>query len=133
MNFFFIKFLYTLLFFISIQIATAQVTGKVVDTEDKYPLEYASVAIYDTSSKKLVAGVVTDKEGFFSISNINSGNYYLEASFLGYQAYTIKSIVLNSKGESKDFGILNLVLGRNHLFNYCRFSNKYLSKQNNII
>ncbi|ARV14273.1 outer membrane beta-barrel family protein [Polaribacter sp. SA4-12] len=111
------KWLFLLLTLTLCQFATAQLTGKVVDNEDSYPLEYASVAIYKTLNNKLVVGTVTNKDGIFSISDIKPGNYYLEASFLGYQKNTIKSIVVNKKDEKKDIGIVKLILGSGNQLN----------------
>ncbi|EAR11907.1 TonB-dependent receptor domain protein [Polaribacter irgensii 23-P] len=111
MKTFIVPFICLSFFFASTQSASAQLTGIVVDAQDQYPLEYASVAIYGQASKKLIAGVVTDKEGFFSISNLKSGNYYLEASFLGYQKYSVPSIVIVRNGNPQDFGVLPLQLG----------------------
>ncbi|TXD48426.1 TonB-dependent receptor [Polaribacter sp. IC073] len=107
----------SLLFILSLQSMSAQLTGKVVDKQDNYPLEYASVAIYKTINNKLVIGAVTDKDGNFSIADIKPGNYYLAASFLGYQVNKIPSIIINKKGEKKDFGILKLVLGTGNRLN----------------
>ena len=84
------------LFFIalifSIFSINAQIKGKVVDALDNYPLEYASVAIYKVADKKLVTGVVTNLEGFFTIDAIRPGNYYIEVTFLGYETKVIKMI-----------------------------------------
>ena len=95
------KWLFLLLALTICQVATAQLTGKVVDNEDNYPLEYTSVAIYKTLNKKLVVGTISNKEGVFSISDIKPGSYYLKASFLGYQKNTVKSIVINKKERKK--------------------------------
>jgi hypothetical protein len=111
------KWLFLALTLTMCQVATAQLTGKIVDNEDNYPLEYASVAIYKTLNKKLVVGTVSNKEGSFSLSDIKPGNYYLEASFLGYQIHTIKSIVINKRGEKKDVGIIKLILGSGNQLN----------------
>ncbi|WP_299064685.1 outer membrane beta-barrel family protein [uncultured Polaribacter sp.] len=100
-----------LLFLVVCQFINAQITGKIVDAEDSYPLEYASVALYKTSNKVLATGVVTNGSGQFIIDNVKPGNYYIEASFLGYQLKTINSIVINRKGERKDLGLIKLTLG----------------------
>jgi iron complex outermembrane receptor protein len=107
-----VPLIYFVFFFGSVHSANAQLSGIVVDAQDQYPLEYASVAIYGRSNNKLIAGVVTDKDGVFSITNLKAGDYYLEASFLGYQKYSIPSIVFAGNGNSQDFGVLPLQLGR---------------------
>ncbi len=99
------------------KVSFSQIIGKVVDNEDNYPLEYATAALYNQVDKKLVAGVVTNNNGVFSISNIKPGTYYLEASFIGYQVKTISSIVINSKGEKKDIGTIKILLGSGNQLN----------------
>ncbi len=111
------KWMFLLLAFTISQVSIAQLTGEIVDKEDNYPLEYASVAIYKTLNKELVIGTVSNKEGSFSLSDIKPGNYYLEASFLGYQMHTIKSIVIKKKGEKIDVGIIKLTLGSGNQLN----------------
>jgi hypothetical protein len=111
------KCIFLLLTLIICQVSTAQLTGKVIDKDDNYPVEYASVAIYETTSKKLVVGTVTNNQGVFSIADIKPGNYYLETSFLGYQVLNISSILIKSKGENKNVGILKLALGSGNQLN----------------
>ncbi len=98
------------------QIVCAQITGKVVDAEDNYPLEYASIALFNASSKIIVSGVVTNKKGVFAIENIKPGAYYAEISFLGYQLNIQENITVLKTGESISLGVIKLVLGsRNEL------------------
>ncbi|QNM86332.1 TonB-dependent receptor [Polaribacter pectinis] len=108
---------FLVLFLFSIQLISAQIKGKIVDGEDNYPLEYASVALYNSQSKTLINGVVTDNKGQFLITSVKSGTYYIEASFLGYQTKTIQSIVINKNGEFKDVGTIKLSLGTTNQLN----------------
>ena len=50
------------------------VTGKVIDKDNKLPLEYASVAFFSKSENKIVDGGITDANGNFSIT-IKNGVY----------------------------------------------------------
>ena len=70
---------YLLFFLMSIQFVSAQLTGEIRAAEDNYPLEYATVALYQSNNKKLITGVLTSKDGRFLIPEIKPGNYYLEA------------------------------------------------------
>lgn len=109
--------LYLLIFLISTQFITAQIIGKITASEDNYPLEYATTALYESNTKKLITGVVTKKDGRFSIPEIKPGTYYLIASFIGYQSNKIEFIVVNKKQEKKDLGILKLELGTGNELN----------------
>ncbi|PQB07001.1 TonB-dependent receptor [Polaribacter filamentus] len=111
------KYLFLLITLIASQFITAQLTGKIIEANEGYPLQYATIALYKTNNKVLVTGVVTNFEGLFSIEDIKSGNYYIEASFIGYQIKTIKEITINKKGEKKDVGTLTLVLGSGNQLN----------------
>ncbi|WP_445737522.1 outer membrane beta-barrel protein [Mariniflexile sp.] len=88
-----------------------QITGKIQDTADNYPLEYATAALYNQDDKSLVTGVITNIEGVFVIENIKNGRYYLEASFVGYTTKTIQNIEISRSNRKVDLGTINLVLG----------------------
>jgi iron complex outermembrane receptor protein len=105
------KCLFVLITLIASQFTTAQLTGKIIEADERYPLQYATVALYQTNNKALVTGVVTNFDGLFSFADVKPGNYYIEASFMGYQIKIIKAIIMNKKGEKKDVGTLTLVLG----------------------
>ncbi|MFB9055268.1 outer membrane beta-barrel protein [Mariniflexile ostreae] len=89
----------------------AQITGKIEDTSDSYPLEYATAALYNQKDQSLVTGVITDINGAFTIENIKNGHYYLEASFVGYTTKTIRDIEISRGHKKKDLGVIKLVLG----------------------
>ncbi|WP_226789104.1 TonB-dependent receptor [Polaribacter porphyrae] len=101
-------FLFVVLLLIS-QINFAQLTGKIIDANDATPLEYATVALYKKSPKKLITGVITDSNGVFSFDKLKKGNYSIEVSFIGYQPKKVQNIVFS--GTKKDLGILKLSLG----------------------
>lgn len=88
----------------------SQVTGKIVD-ESNSPLEWATAAIYNQETKALVTGVVTDKQGVFVFENLKKGNYYLEASFMGYEVNIIEDISLKNPCQTLDLGRIELKLG----------------------
>ncbi len=61
-------------------IAQYTISGKVVDSETKLPLEGASVFAQNTTS-----GTITDKEGDFNL-RLNRGGYQLIISYTGYES-----------------------------------------------
>ncbi|GAA4939781.1 TonB-dependent receptor [Algibacter agarivorans] len=87
-----------------------QITGKIIDGETNAPLEYATAALYKQNGS-LVTGVVTTMEGTFSLDEVKSGTYYLEASFMGYTSLKTEIIKVNKKGETINSGTLKLILG----------------------
>ena len=89
----------------------SQLTGTIQDTQST-PLEYATVALYNQDTKKIVSGVVTDNNGAFAIDEIEKGTYFLEASFLGYQSTTVRNISIKND-DPIALGVLSLTLGNN--------------------
>ncbi|MGK0328450.1 outer membrane beta-barrel protein [Polaribacter sp.] len=101
-------FLLTLFLYIN-QVGFAQLTGKILDKDDATPLEYATVALYTQSPKKLITGVITNRNGIFIFDKLKKGTYAIEISFIGYQPKKIENIVFS--GDKKDLGLLKLSLG----------------------
>ncbi|GAA4969233.1 TonB-dependent receptor domain-containing protein [Algibacter aquimarinus] len=89
----------------------AQISGRVLDNDDKSVIEYATVALYKQKDNSLVTGVITDVNGVFSIDNITSGKYYLEISFIGYSTNTISDIKVTSRNETVQIGDIALQIG----------------------
>ena len=96
--------------FLSInQVGFSQLTGKISDKDDATLLEYATVALYTQSPKKLITGVITNENGVFIFDKVKKGTYTIEVSFIGYQPKKIENIVFS--GDKKDLGLLKLSLG----------------------
>ena len=89
---FFIKitFLYLLpMFFVFSsfgQNSNFSISGKLLDSISKQPIEYASVAIYKLPDTVLVTGTVSNSKGEFVLNKLISGKYIIKSSFVGYQA-----------------------------------------------
>ncbi|AUD05398.1 TonB-dependent receptor domain-containing protein [Spirosoma pollinicola] len=85
----------------------AKILGYVIDSTLTRVVEFANVALYETTSGKLVDGAVADAKGKFSLTHIAPGSYRLLISFLGYNAKSVDNIVL-TKGQVKDIGVVRL-------------------------
>ena len=103
------NWLFLVLLCVITQFTSAQLTGKIIDSEDSFPLEYGTAALYRQSPKKLITGVVTNEKGVFLFDKIKKGIYTLEISFIGYQPKVLKNILFS--GDKKDLGVLKLTLG----------------------
>ncbi|MDE5657209.1 MAG: TonB-dependent receptor, partial [Muribaculaceae bacterium] len=62
------------------------IKGKVLD-ENSDPMMQASVRVLKADST-LVKGVLTNENGAFTVSGLNSGNYIVETSFVGYDNHS---------------------------------------------
>ena len=92
--------------------ASAQhsLTGIVKDGADGSPFPYATAALLRADSS-LVTGAMTAPDGKFTITNVASGNYLLQMSFIGYEkAYQNVSVPAQS-----DLGEITLIESANSL------------------
>ncbi|WP_029905774.1 carboxypeptidase-like regulatory domain-containing protein [Prevotella sp. 10(H)] len=74
------------------------IKGKVLDANDKCPVEFANISLLKQDST-LVDGVTSDENGMFKISNILNGNYLLSTSFIGYKTSYVPVQVLDASGS----------------------------------
>ncbi|MGF7079376.1 TonB-dependent receptor domain-containing protein [Mucilaginibacter sp. UYCu711] len=82
------------------------VKGRVIDSKNQSPVEYASVALFKAADSALVEGSITKANGVFEIGNIAAGNYQLKITFLGYDTKSLKNIrVVNG---AVDLGTIQL-------------------------
>lgn len=101
--------------FLGLSLAFGQISGRIVDGSEEYPLEYATAALYNQENGELVTGVITNLEGIFTIPDVKRGVYYLEASFIGFQTSTIRNIQIQNRNIKSDLGIISLGIGDNQL------------------
>ncbi|MCC8408423.1 TonB-dependent receptor [Mucilaginibacter sp. UR6-1] len=61
-----------------------RISGTVIDSLTKKPLDYATVSVYRSGGTAPMNGVLTDEKGNFKIDNIKPGAYKIGVSFIGY-------------------------------------------------
>ena len=71
-------------------------SGILVDSVSNQAVEYASVAVYKFPDTSLVAGVITNQKGEFSINNLQNGKYLVTFSFIGYKTKTMEATISNA-------------------------------------
>jgi outer membrane receptor protein involved in Fe transport len=71
-----------------------KISGKVVDKDSNYPLEYATIAFFSKSENKIVEGSITDAKGEFNIK-IPQGTYDISIEYISYKkiTFTNKNLV----------------------------------------
>lgn len=72
------------------------IKGKIVDAVSQMPLPGASVVILDSNP---TLGTITDSEGNFRLWNIQPGRYNLMVSFIGYENFVFREIMVGSGKE----------------------------------
>src|SRR5437868_3649780 len=75
------------------------VSGNVVDSTTKRPIEYATISLLEQGNKKVLNGTVTDKDGNFHLDDIPAGNYDLLIEFIGYHSSNLSHINVSGKGK----------------------------------
>ena len=73
------------------QNATGSISGKVIDEISKEPIPGVNISIIGT-----VKGASTNIEGEFKILNLESGNYQLRVSAIGYRTIVKTDIIVNT-------------------------------------
>ena len=79
-------------------------TGNIVESNSKKPLEYATITLKNTSNPKLIFGGITDNKGNFSIEG-TAGTYDVLFEFISFKSFKISQKKLTS---NTDFGKISL-------------------------
>jgi outer membrane receptor protein involved in Fe transport len=61
------------------------ISGVLLDSLSKQPIEYAAVAIYNLRDTSLITGTITNPKGEFTITNLPPGKLLIKSSFIGYK------------------------------------------------
>ena len=81
---------------------TGRISGTVVDSLTKKPMDYTTVGLYRSGGKSPITGVLTDEKGNFKLDNVKPGNYKLVISFIGYPSKTVEPVTTTaSKPDNK--------------------------------
>ncbi len=80
-----------------------EIIGKIIDKDTKQPLEYATVVLIATKSKKVTGGL-TAKNGSFKIE-VNKGVYDISIEFISFKTYKLTKRTISS---DTDLGIISL-------------------------
>jgi hypothetical protein len=86
---------------------SAKIVGYLLDSTDKKPVEFASVALINKVTGRPVDGAVADQVGKFTISKVAVGDYKLVVSFIGYDSKTL-FVSISAKNDDQDLGVISL-------------------------
>ncbi|MTI21103.1 TonB-dependent receptor [Fulvivirga sp. RKSG066] len=88
--------------FTTLQAQQTQITGAIEDQQGN-AVPFAQIAIYKIDKETPFTGVASDMNGKFSLS-IESGQYDMLISYIGYEDYKIEDIQIEQSG--KNFGTI---------------------------
>ncbi|WP_455626135.1 outer membrane beta-barrel protein [Parabacteroides sp.] len=66
------------------QQSSVNVTGSVVEQGSDTPIEQATVRLLNVKDSAMVRGVVSARNGSFTLKNVKKGSYLLHVTFIGY-------------------------------------------------
>jgi len=85
-----------------------KITGKVIDSVTKQPVDYATVGVYKQGAASPFNGASTDPNGSFTIAGIPAGDYKVTIDFLGYKRKTIAHVILGGGAKNAVMGAILL-------------------------
>ncbi|HKI79382.1 MAG TPA: TonB-dependent receptor [Ignavibacteriaceae bacterium] len=85
----------------------SNISGKIFDANDGSALQLVNVIIFNAKDSTQEGGAATDKNGYFILSGIDPGNYFIDIKFIGYGKERINDIKIIS-GRNLDLGKINL-------------------------
>ncbi|WP_128546390.1 TonB-dependent receptor domain-containing protein [Larkinella soli] len=80
-----------------------KISGILIDSTSKKPVEYATVALLNPQTRKPIDGTTTDDKGKFTLSKLAPGEYRLQYSFMGYQNKESRLLTIE-KGTDLNLG-----------------------------
>ena len=87
--------------------SSVTITGKVMDSETKEPLEYTTIQLLQLPDSSLATGSTSNLDGSFELKNVKAGNFIVRVSFVGYVTLDRKVKVTEEK-PNVDLGVLRL-------------------------
>jgi ferric enterobactin receptor len=87
----------------------SKISGYVIDSAATIAVEYATIAMLDNDSKKILDGTMADEKGAFDFTRVATGNYAFKITFIGYQELIVPNIKV-AKGQDVDLGVIKLAL-----------------------
>ncbi|MFP4844533.1 TonB-dependent receptor domain-containing protein [Winogradskyella sp. PE311] len=68
------------------------ISGKVVDANNN-PIEFANVVVFSGTENDFLKGTSTDEFGFFKLDDLDSANYLIKISYIGFNPFEQKIIL----------------------------------------
>ena len=85
-------FIISLTFSLCLAFSEGIISGNIIDKTNQLPLEGTNISLVGTD-----LGVISDKDGNFSISELENGYYSISISYIGYETRVISDIWVRDK------------------------------------
>ncbi|GAB3323028.1 outer membrane beta-barrel family protein [Larkinella ripae] len=86
----------------------AKITGVIMDAAQNKPVEFATVALLNPKTEKIIGGTTTSESGKFLISGVDEGTYRIVVSFIGYENKTINNVNVGADGKEVLLGVVQM-------------------------
>jgi hypothetical protein len=83
------------------------ISGIVKDSKEKTALAYVNVTLKTSKDSSFVIGTITSDEGQFTLTDVKSGSYYAELTFVGYQT-KMQLVLAGELSAFLDLGTIEL-------------------------
>ena len=92
-----------------ILLSTGSIQGIVISSETQEIIPITMIEVYESKSDKLIQSGITDEDGFFNITDLAIGHYFITLGHIGYETVIKKDIYINlESGMKKDLGTIFL-------------------------
>ncbi len=85
-----------------------KIIGKVIDSSNKQPVEFATVSLINLETGKTVDGGICDDQGKFELTRVAEGKYKLQVVFLGYKTKEVPRVEISEEKRDVDLGTITL-------------------------
>jgi ferric enterobactin receptor len=92
----------------SANVSPGKIEGIILDSIDRQPVEYATIALFLQNENIVINGTTSDPKGRFILSKIPKGTYRIVINFLGYEKKVLDNIILDEKTTSVSIGTIFL-------------------------
>jgi outer membrane receptor protein involved in Fe transport len=95
--------------------AGGTVTGTVIDSISKKPVDYATVSLFKAGSTTPFSGGLSDDKGVFKITNVPAGQYRVQVNYIGYDVKNVPNVNLSAGKLDRNLGRIIISPGANLL------------------
>ncbi len=92
----------------AVNLPSGRIDGVILDSVDRQPIEYATIALFPQNDNKIINGTTSDIKGIFILTRVPKGTYRIVINFLGYEKKVVENILLDDKNPSVSMGTIFL-------------------------
>src|SRR6186713_2143202 len=79
------------------QAPEGRISGRIIDSIGRNPIEYATITLYQPGKARAINGATANGKGAFTLDGLPPGAYTLTVGFIGYRTYQSGTITINGK------------------------------------